>query len=49
MTCRNCNKKGHIAALCEIDKVADTNVQEGEVQEDATQHLLDSLQKDDTI
>ena len=28
--------------------MADTNVQEGEVQEDATQHLLDSLQKEGT-
>ena len=46
MTCRNCNKKGHIASLYESSKVADTNVQDGEVHEDATQQLLDSLQKE---
>jgi hypothetical protein len=47
MTCRNCNKKGHIASFCE-NKVADTNVQEGEVDEEATQQLLDSLQNVNT-
>jgi hypothetical protein len=45
MTCRNCNKKGHIASFCEDNKVADTNVQDGDVHEDATQQLLDSLQQ----
>ena len=43
MTCRNCNRKGHIAFWCENAKAADTNVQDGEVLEDATQQLLDSL------
>ena len=40
MTCRNWNKKGHIASLCENVKAAETNVQDGEVKEvheDATQ------------
>jgi hypothetical protein len=46
MTCRNCNKKGHIASFCENSKVASTNVQDGEVHEEATQQLLDSLQQD---
>ena len=42
MTCRNCNKKGHIASFCETKKKeAQTNVQDGEVHEDATQQLLD--------
>jgi hypothetical protein len=45
LTCRNCNKKGHIAAFCEEEK-ADTNVQDGEVDEEATAQLLDSIQKD---
>ena len=42
MTCRTCNKKGHIASFCDDEKVSDTNVQDGEVHEDATQQLLDS-------
>ena len=50
MTCKNCNKKGHIAALCEDNnKVADANVQDAEVKEvheDATQQLLVSLQNE---
>ena len=37
MTCRNCNKKGHIASLRENAEVANTNVQDGEFHEDATQ------------
>ena len=46
MTCRDCNKKGHIASLCESSEVANSNVQDGELHEDATQQLLDSLQKE---
>ena len=47
MTRRNCTKKGHVAALCpdnEIkmsDQTADANVQEGQVDEEAAQQLLD--------
>jgi hypothetical protein len=44
MTCRNCGKIGHIAAFCKNDKVADTNLQDGEVHEDADQQLLDAVQ-----
>jgi hypothetical protein len=45
LTCCICNKKGHIAAFCEEEK-ADTNFQDGEVDEEATAQLLDSVQKD---
>jgi hypothetical protein len=43
MTCRNCNKKGHIAAFCEDDKdkQTSTNVQDGQADEEAAQQLLD--------
>jgi hypothetical protein len=44
MTCRNCNKKGHIAAFCEDakeDKDTNTNVQVGETHVEAIQELLD--------
>jgi hypothetical protein len=44
MTCRNCNKVGHIAAFCQNDKAADVNVQDTEVHEEAEQQLLDALQ-----
>jgi hypothetical protein len=44
MTCQNCGKIGHIAAFCKNHKVADTNVQDGEVHEDAEQQLLDAVQ-----
>ena len=34
MTCKNCNKKGHIAALCDNnDKTAEANVQDAEAKE----------------
>jgi hypothetical protein len=40
-TCRNCLKKGHIAAFCADVKKASTNVQDGETtHEEATQQLL---------
>ncbi|WP_288992070.1 hypothetical protein [uncultured Marinobacter sp.] len=40
-TCRNCLKKGHIAAFCADAKKASTNVQDGETtHEEATQQLL---------
>jgi hypothetical protein len=46
MTCRNCLKKGHIAAFCEDSKktkTADTNVQDGQTtHEEADQQLLDA-------
>jgi hypothetical protein len=50
MTCRNCNKKGHIAAFCgddktkSIEQTADANVQEGQVDGEAAQQLLDGSQ-----
>jgi hypothetical protein len=44
MTCRNCSKVGHIAAFCTNDKTTDTNVQDGEVHEEAAQQLLDAVQ-----
>jgi hypothetical protein len=43
MTCRNCNKKGHIAAFCEDDKVANANVQDTEVHEESVTQLLDGV------
>jgi hypothetical protein len=44
MTCRNCLKKGHIAAFCgdKEPKSAETNVQDGQAtHEEADQQLLD--------
>ena len=48
MTCRNCTKKGHIAAFCPDDnkfksseQTADTSVQERRVDEEAAQQMLD--------
>ncbi len=41
-TCRNCLKKGHIAAFCADTKTAATNVQDGQAtHEEAAQQLLD--------
>jgi hypothetical protein len=41
-TCRNCLKKGHIAAFCPDTKTASTNVQDGQAtHEEAAQQLLD--------
>ena len=41
-TCRNCLKKGHIAAFCGDIKTATTNVQDGQAtHEEAAQQLLD--------
>ncbi len=41
-TCRNCLKKGHIAAFCPDAKTASTNVQDGQAtHEEAAQQLLD--------
>jgi hypothetical protein len=41
-TCRNCLKKGHVAAFCGDAKTATTNVQDGQVtHEEAAQQLLD--------
>ena len=50
MTCQNCMKKGHIASFCENSKVteskkvSDTNVQDGEIHEEAVQQLIDGDQ-----
>jgi hypothetical protein len=41
MTCHNCNQKGHIASFCPDSKPASTNVQDGEVHEEAATQLLD--------
>ena len=47
MTCRICNKKGHITSMYENAKQeANVNAQESEVHKDVTQQLLDSLQKE---
>jgi hypothetical protein len=43
MTCRNCDKEGHIAYFCKAAKKATSNVQDGEVKEDADQHLMDAM------
>jgi hypothetical protein len=41
MTCRNCNKVGHVAAFCENNKkTATANTQDAEVHEEAAQQLL---------
>ena len=40
MTCRNCNKKGHIASFCP-DAKATANVQDGEANEEALTQLID--------
>jgi hypothetical protein len=41
MTCRNCNQMGHIPSFCPDSKPASTNVQVGEVHEEAATRLLD--------
>jgi hypothetical protein len=41
MTCKKCLRKGHIAAFCDDTDKADTNVQDGETQEEAAAQLLD--------
>ena len=52
MTCRNCNKVGHIAKFCpdnDKEEKATTNVQNSDTHdkaEDAEQHLVDALQED---
>jgi hypothetical protein len=50
MTCRNCDKLGHIAAFCEEDKKLKANatiqVQDGEVHEEADVDLFDAMQKE---
>jgi hypothetical protein len=47
MTCRNCKKVGHIAAFCENEKSASTNVTNGESHEDAVQELIDAEEDSD--
>ncbi len=55
MTCRNCNKKGHIATFCETTKASDVNVQVATdneakepippvVHEEAAQQLLHAIE-----
>lgn len=48
MTCRNCDKIGHIAAFCEKEKKAKStvNVQDGEEDEEADVDLFDAMQKE---
>jgi hypothetical protein len=47
MTCRNCDKVGHIAAFCENEKVSSTNVQVAkEYHEEAAQQLLNAVQQE---
>jgi hypothetical protein len=43
MTCRNCNKVGHIAAFCVTKKESSTNVQVAETHEEAAQQLMHSV------
>lgn len=52
MTCRNCNKVGHIASFCANNKVSTTNVQVTDTEtpkdahEEASQQLLNAVQKE---
>jgi hypothetical protein len=52
MTCRNCNKVGHIASFCENNKVSTTNVQVTDVgipkdaHEEALQQLLNAVHQE---
>jgi hypothetical protein len=51
MTCRNCNKLGHIAAFCTQAKkekaaAATVQAQDGEVDEEADIDLFDAMQKE---
>jgi hypothetical protein len=54
MTCRNCNKVGHIATFCENSKVSTTNVQTTDAEvpttqdthEEAAQQLLNAVQQE---
>jgi hypothetical protein len=50
MTCRNCDKLGHIAAFCEEEKKlkakGTVQVQDGEVHEEADVDLFDAMQKE---
>ena len=47
MTCRKCNKVGHIGAFCKSKKeTANTNVQEAEVNADAELQLLQAVQQE---
>jgi hypothetical protein len=48
MTCRNCNKAGHIAAFCEKEKEkeATTNVQVSDAHEEAAQQLLHAVENE---
>ncbi len=48
MTCRKCNKLGHIGAFCPVKTQATASVQvTEEVHEEAAQQLLDAIEQDD--
>ena len=46
MTCRNCEKIGHIAYFCTQAKKATTNVQDGEENEEADTNMVDAVIED---
>ena len=46
MTCRNCEKVGHIAHFCKASKKASVNTQDGETNEEADANLLDAVRED---
>jgi hypothetical protein len=47
MTCRNCNTKGHIASFCPDAKLANTNVQDGEIHAEGAAQLIDGATASD--
>jgi hypothetical protein len=46
MTCRQCDKVGHIAYFCKAKVKASSNTQDGEVNEDADTNLLEAVRDD---
>jgi hypothetical protein len=49
MTCRNCNTTGHIASFCPDAKLANTNVQDGEIHAEGAAQLIDGATASDGI
>jgi hypothetical protein len=47
MACRNCNTKGHIASFCPDAKLANTNVQDGEIHAEGAAQLIDGATASD--
>jgi hypothetical protein len=47
MTCRNCNTKGHIASFCPNAKLANKNVQDGEIHAEGAAQLIDGATASD--